>query len=108
MGKRSERWAAGEAKEVLARWKESGLALSRFEREEGLTSNRLRWWKQRLAGVEARAVTGPRFVPAVVTQVSMGAPVVVHAAGGVSIEVGDVASVPAQWLGAVVRELARG
>lgn len=110
MGIRNKRWREDDAREALAAWRASGLALSRFERETGLSSNRLRWWKRK-AG-EARApvkASEPRFVPAVVT-VSGGAGAVatVHVTGGVSIEVADAAAVPAQWLAAVARELVRG
>lgn len=110
MGTQNKRWREADAREVLTDWRESGLALSRYEREMGLSSNRLRWWKRKAGAARAPVKSSePRFVPAVVTlSGGAGAVATVRAAGGVYIEVADTAAVPAQWLAAVARELARG
>lgn len=49
-------WRAEDAREVLAEWRRSGVTLTEFARREGLSRNRLAWWRARL-GVER----APRF-----------------------------------------------
>ena len=56
---------------------------------------------------EQADTTRARLVPVVVTGERATSPVVVHAPGGISIEVSDAMLVPAQWVAAVVRELSR-
>lgn len=102
-----KQWKPDKAREVLTKWKKSGLPLSTFARQQGVSKTRLRWWRQRLREWNAPAeATESRLVP-VVTQVTSAAAVVVHVPGGVSIEVADAAMVPPEWLAAVARELSR-
>ena len=102
-------WTPGEARKALTRWKKSGQPMATFARRLGVSSQRLRWWQSRLGEWNAAAEpAAARLVPVVVTSVAAAAPVVVHVPGGVSIEVSDAAAVPAEWVAAVARGLARG
>ena len=106
---RWRQWRPEEAKAALEKWKKSGLPLATFAQRLGVSSTRLRWWRERLGEWTAPAEsTGAQLVPAVVTGVSSRtAPVaVVHLGSGASIEVLDAAAVPAQWVAALARELA--
>jgi hypothetical protein len=55
--KRSERtvvqgdvyWRAADAREVLDRWRRSGMSLTTFARSQGLRRRRLEYWRGRLA-----------------------------------------------------------
>ena len=107
MGRKSKRgrWSAVQARKVLAAWRASGLGQEAFEKREGLSSRRLRWWTNRLTESE-----GPRLVPVVVKNepsppASCGQ-MLVHLPGGVTIEVTDAAMPSAQWVAAVARQLA--
>src|SRR5450432_2322240 len=91
-------WTPGEARKALRRWKKSGQPMATFARRLGVSGQRLRWWQNRLgewnAPAESDSVT---LVPAVVTSVAAGGPVLVHVPGGVTIEIADAAGVPAGW-----------
>ena len=102
-------WKAEEARGALNAWKKSGQPLAAYARRLGVSDTRLRWWRDRLGEWNATSEpTEPRLVPAVVTTVSSAAAVTVHVPGGVTIEVTDTAAVPAEWMVAVTRGLARG
>lgn len=106
-------WTAGEAREVLAAWKRSGLPLATFARRRGLSAERVRWWRQRLGDWRGGGEERARLVPVVVTDAardqSAGASgmVRVHAPGGVVVEITAVEAVPASWVSALVLGLAR-
>ena len=41
-------WGVEDAREVLDEWRRSGVTLTEFARREGLSRNRLSWWRGRL------------------------------------------------------------
>lgn len=104
-------WTAGEAREVLAAWKRSGLPLATFARRRGLSAERVRWWRQRLG--DWRAEGRAKLVPVVVTdaaprdQPGASGLVRVHAPGGVVVEIAGAGAISASWLSALVLGLAR-
>lgn len=103
-------WTAGEAREVLAAWKRSGLPLATFARRRGLSAERVRWWRQRLG--DWRGEGRAQLVPVVVTeaagdQAGASGVVRVHAPGGVVVEIADAGAVSPSWLSALVLGLAR-
>jgi hypothetical protein len=103
-------WKADEARRVVEAWRASGLPLATFARKRGLCAERVRWWRQRLGGWSSPSEEAQRFIPATVTgfaPTTAGAVVTVRAPGEVVVEVADVGAVPAEWLSALVRELAR-
>ena len=51
-------WREHDAELILAAWAQTGLTLSAFARQCGLSVTRLRRWRKRLEGVD-----GPRFHP---------------------------------------------
>lgn len=103
-------WKADEARRVVEAWQASGLPLATFARKRGLCAERVRWWRQRLGDWRAPSEEASRLIPATVTgfaPTAAGAVLTVRAAGDVVVEVADVGAVPAAWLSALVRELAR-
>jgi len=103
-------WKADEARRVVEAWRASGLPLATFARKRGLCAERVRWWRQRLGDWNPPSEEAPRLIPATVTGFAptvAGAVLTVRAPGDVVVEVTDVAAVPAAWLSALVRELAR-
>jgi hypothetical protein len=131
MGKRSEEakagrrkwkwWTESEARKQVKAWRASGESLSAFARKRSFSASRLKWWLKRMGEwslptrsssspevsrfVEARVVAGA--VPERVEAGRADARVVVHAPGGVRVEVVDPAAVPAKWVAAMVKELQR-
>jgi transposase-like protein len=104
------RWRQEDAAKVLAAWEESGLSLSKFADEKGVSVQRLSWWRKQLkergrAGGRRRKqrAAGVSFVPAVL---SASPPMVVlRLPRGVAIEAADLTAVPAAWLAAAVKAL---
>ena len=102
-------WKADEARDALSAWRKSGQPLAVYARRLGVSDTRLRWWRNRLGEWSGAAEpTEARLVPAVVTNMAATAAVMVHMPGGVTLEVADAAAVPAEWVAAVARGLARG
>jgi hypothetical protein len=87
---------------MLASWRRGGLSLAAFARLEGLSAERLRWWRKRLGTAEDKG-TSLAFIPAVVSEKT--SPVLVRLPRGVEVEAADVTAVPAQWVAEVVRAL---
>jgi|WetSurSiteA1Bulk_404760.scaffolds.fasta_scaffold185313_1 hypothetical protein len=56
----AKRWRLADAREVLAKWEQSGLTLTGFAQSHGLDPARLSRWRSRLARPEEPAV---RFHP---------------------------------------------
>jgi transposase-like protein len=57
------RWTAADARAVLETLAESGLSLPAFARHEGLDPQRLRRWRQQLAGSpKSSCAAPPRFI----------------------------------------------
>jgi hypothetical protein len=106
-----KQWTAVEAQHELKAWRRSGLPLGTYARQRGVGAERLRWWRKRLGEVAQAPVAAPaqepvRLVPAFITSSASpltGATVTVRLPGGVALEVADVAAVPAEWLGTLVR-----
>ena len=104
------RWRQEDAAKVLAAWEESGLSLSKFADEQGVSVQRLSWWRKqlkergRVGGRRRRQrAAGVSFVPAVL---SASPPMVVlRLPRGVAIEAADLTAVPAAWLAAAVKAL---
>jgi hypothetical protein len=106
-----KRWTAEEARKVLARWSASGKSARAFGRDHGIDPQRLCFWRRRLgAGAKPDRVPAlARLVPAVVRVGSVNSGelgVIVRVPSGVSVEA-DPTRVSAEWLGALVGELAR-
>lgn len=105
---RDKRWTEEDAKQVLAVWRESGLSARGFAREHGLDDQRLNWWRKRLGNwkpkPDARRNDVVRFVPAVIREGAIGAPIVVRLPNGLAIEV-DSRVVSAEWLASLLAEV---
>ena len=98
-----KRWTAKEASQVLRAWRASGMSLSAFARTQGLNTQRLLWWKKRLADWGREDLDerdSLRFVPAVVRQTlrTEGPALAIRLPVGVVVEVADTATVGADWL----------
>jgi hypothetical protein len=108
-----QQWTADEARQVVEAWRASGLSLAAFARERGLIAERVRWWSKRLGDWgPAKGEEVLQFAPVVVRDLrpiaaTPGGGVSLRLAGGVVIEVADVATVPAAWVSALVKGLAR-
>jgi hypothetical protein len=115
-------WRESEARKQVEGWRASGESLSAFARKHGYSSSRLKWWLKRMGEwssptrsrsspevsrwVEARVVTGAMPEREEAPRAD-AARVVVHAPGGVRVEVVDTGAVPAEWVAAMVKELRR-
>ena len=104
------RWRQEDAEAVLATWEKSGLSLSEFAVEQGVSVQRLSWWRKQLEkrghvgrSRRKRRAAAVSFIPAVMS----GSPpmVVLHLPREVEIEVADVTAVPTAWLAAAVKAL---
>jgi hypothetical protein len=102
-------WTAERAQRELEEWRASGEPLAAFARRRGFSSQRLRWWRDRLAQWSGEGQTPPRLIPvSVAAPVAARAPAVtVHLPDGGRVEVEDVGAVPPEWLAALVRKLGR-
>lgn len=102
-------WTAREARRVLSAWRKSGMSVNAFARRNGLTPQRVLWWRKRLGewGAAEPAADAAGVVPAVVAGqvVTSGASVVFRVGGSVVVEVADPALVAPGWLSAVLVEL---
>ena len=95
---------------MLATWEKSGLSLSGFAVEQGVSVQRLSWWRKQLEerghvgrSRRKRRAAAVSFIPAVMT----GSPsmAVLRLPRGVEIEVADVTAMPTAWLAAAVKAL---
>jgi hypothetical protein len=64
------KWSEVEARGVLEAWRRSGLPLERFARQRGLVTQRLHWWKRKLARVDKALAVGsiPALLPVRVSE----------------------------------------
>jgi hypothetical protein len=115
-------WTEREARKQVKAWRASGESMSTFARKRGFSSSRLKWWLKRIGEwssptrsgsspdvsrlVEARVVAGAVH-EGVEAWKADAARVIVHAPGGVRVEVVDTKAVPAEWVAAMVKELQR-
>ena len=105
-----QQWTSEDARRELAAWRASRQPLAAFARERGYSTQRLRWWRDRLAQWNGQtAALAPVLVPAAIATPPTTASglVTLQMPGGVFVEVEDPAKVPAQWLAALARELLR-
>ncbi len=108
MGKRTRKaerksgwrqWTVEEARRALREWRASGEPLEAFARRRGWTSQRLRWWRDRLSDWEEAGPAEAALAPVVVTGELLTRPAAVTLrAGDLVVEVADVGAVPASWL----------
>ena len=97
------RWREPQARRVLRRWQESGLAAAAFARVNGLNPQRLLWWRKRLEESGEGAEAPMSFIPGEVA--GGAAATIVRLPGGVALELADAAVVPTAWIAALAREL---
>lgn len=58
------KWSEVEARGVLEAWRRSGMTLEAFARQRGLVTQRLHWWKAKLARAEKALAPGtPAVLP---------------------------------------------
>jgi len=102
-----KQWTKAEARQTLAAWKKSGLPLATFAREQGIGSERLRWWRKRLSEIapakRKKKAAAVQLVPAMIdgpladlgpeAAVSIRFPVT-----GPVVEILNVRRVPAAWV----------
>ena len=105
------RWTLEVARQMLAEWRASGLALEAFARQRGFVAQRLRWWRKQLGAEVERAAT-PRaraaLVPVTVRGLADeggGAAFVVVIEGGGQLEVREVSATTAAWVGVMLATL---
>jgi transposase len=110
VGSRSQqRWSESEAQEILALLQRSGQSVAAFAREQGLTPQRLYWWRKRLGGGAAWRPSEEVHVDLVPVQITEDARavseavVVVRLPSGVVLEVPPTAS--PHWTAALARAL---
>ena len=58
---KSKRWTEAEARKVLGALERSGLAVTRFAAQHGVSAERLYQWRRRLERERASASGSPRF-----------------------------------------------
>ena len=110
-------WTEAEGRRVLRAWEASGDSIAAFARGAGFVPQRLHWWRDRLgrrnamvhAGSVAAQVEGPAFLPVTVRSpaggTAGGAAVVFVSTEGLRIEVRELDTASAAWVGAVVSSL---
>ena len=112
--KRSQRWTAAKAQEVIAEWKQSGQSMTVFCQQRGIQPERLGRWRRRLAQTSAPQEKGKElaaggWVEAVISGAgaSIGSTaVVVQLRSGDRIEIAVPTRVDAAWLSKLVCGLA--
>jgi hypothetical protein len=81
-------WSEAEARTQLAAFRRSGMSAAAFARSKGVSTNRLEYWKKRLAGDEAEVAFVPVTLPAAASfamEITMG-DITVRAPDGVAPE----------------------
>lgn len=96
-------WRKEDAERVLEALRRSGESVPAFARRHGVGPERIAYWQERVAEVEAPVLV-PMIVRAAAPTASVGVAVTV-AIGGVRVEVADAARVPPAWLAALVGAL---
>lgn len=105
---RERRWSEADARVVLAQLERSGDSVLAFARAQGLTAQRIYWWRSRLSD-EGRDTASRdeaefdqlSFAPVVVTSLGRSAAVVLRL-GELEIEVIDPRKVEPTWLAQVL------
>lgn len=112
----SHRWTEEDARRVMAAWKRSGETVAAFARREGLCTQRVYWWRDRLglhddeaaSAQRAMASLAPAFVPVTVGVPEGGgrsAAVTVVVGEGLRVEVTELGATSAAWVVTLVRAL---
>jgi len=96
-------WTEDEARQVLDKWRRSGLTIAAFARERRMSAPRLYWWRNRLPKTVA-AASAMSLVPAKLVAPSEMSPAVIRLPSGVAIEMTNVSP---RWIAAIVAELER-
>lgn len=84
-------WSEHEARSVLQAWRASGLSIERFATERGIVPQRLRYWRQKLAEVEATEappVKDAGLLPVRVVDGQRGTPIQIILPNGHIVRVG--------------------
>ena len=104
------RWTSEVARQELGQWRASGLPLEAYARQRGLVAQRLRWWRGRLG--DDTAAQSPRvrptFVPVTIRAGATAAAdiaLVVDLDGVGRLQVREVSSATAAWVGVVLATL---
>lgn len=104
-----QRWSESEAEEILSLLERSGQSIAAFAREQGLTPQRLYWWRNRLGWGAASRLSGEAPADLVPVQITEDARVVSEAAIVVRLPSGVVLEVPPgaspHWAAALARAL---
>ena len=105
--KRWRQWTAEQARSELEQWAASGLSLAAFARQRGYSTQRLRWWRERMAQWRGVPKAAASLVPVTLTLPAASGAITLELPGGVRLEAPDAAALPVEWLASLVRELAR-
>jgi hypothetical protein len=113
----SRRWTERQGQQVVAAWRNSGLAASEFARRQGISQQRLSWWCKRLGESSAREGAGrgrTSIISLVPAEVRAHAPVsaasslaVMRLPCGISIEFADAGAMSVRWVASLVGALSR-
>jgi transposase-like protein len=112
----SQRWTEEDARQVMAAWKRSGETVAAFARREGLCTQRVYWWRDRLGlnhdevaiAQSATASLVPAFLPVTVrapVREGRSTAVTVVVGDGLRVEVTELGATSAAWVVALVRAL---
>jgi hypothetical protein len=107
------RWTREVARQALEEWRTSGLPLEAYARRRGVVAQRLRWWRKQL-GMEVEQASSPRqrstLVPVTVTvrggaEDGVGAALVLVVKDGGRLEIRELSSMTAAWVGELLGTL---
>jgi hypothetical protein len=100
------RWTESDARQVWREWREAGGSLEAFARRSGFGAQRLRWWVSRLGLTHQEAPRGS-FVPVVVREATVQerVPVTLVVEGVARLEVREMTTETATWVGAMLASL---
>lgn len=111
------RWTERQGQQVVAAWRRSGLAASEFARRQGISQQRLSWWRNRLGKSNASKDTDSRMasvISLIPAEVRMHTPclaasslAVMRLPCGISIEFADAGAMSAGWVASLVSALSR-
>jgi hypothetical protein len=113
-------WLEADARQALETWERSGLSMSAFMRQHGMSADRLRWWRKRLKAREANATGGEHglehgsravalapLVPVMVTAAGHGATTVAVMFDDLRVEIAEPEAVGPTWVAELVHSLRR-
>jgi hypothetical protein len=97
------RWTETDARRVWSEWRAVGGSLEAFARRNGFGAQRLQWWVKRL-GLKDEGAARRSFVPVVVREAvaNARAPVAVVVDGVARLEVRELTTETAAWVGVVL------